>query len=150
MPPSKLDGKSQLPLSESNPGVVLGGWPLTGREDVVPDLVALGPARPGQAGVVYLLEGHALAPGEGDAEPQGDVDGDDDEPHEPLGPPVGDAEHRDGEGRLAPQGGEDGEGARHVAVQQEGHEQVEVEVVQRPAEAQGYCVGDESACCGQG
>lgn len=113
-------------------------------EDVIPDLVLLGPALARQAGVEYLLERHALAPREGDAEPQRDVDGDDDEPDELLGPAAGDAQHGDGERGLAPEGGEDGEGAGHVAVEEEGDQEVEVEVVEGPAEAEGHRVGDEA------
>lgn len=116
----------------------------TGSKYIIPDLILLRPARPVKTRPVYLLERRALAPGDRDAEPERDVDRDDDEPHELLGPAVGDAQHRDGEGRLAPQGGEDGEGAAQVGVQQEGHQVVEVEVVQRPAEAEHDCVRDES------
>lgn len=107
----------------------------TSGEDVVPDLVDLGPASPRHKGFVDLLERHALAPGEGDGEAESDIYRDDDEPDEFLGPPVGDAQHRDGEGSLAPGRRQDGESAGHIAVEQIGHQVGTIELAQWPAKA---------------
>lgn len=66
-----------------------------------------------------LLRRVTLHPHEDGAQVQHHVDRDNNEPGEPADPPLGDAEQRDGEARLAPGGTEDGPEARHVHDEEE-------------------------------
>lgn len=76
-------------------------------------------AGPWHQGTPRLFHGRAADPEEQEANGEQDVEGDDDCPQEPAHPSVRrDAQHRDGEGRLAP--GLAGDGGRERPESQQG------------------------------
>ena len=79
------------------------------RDDDVPV-----PARPGEICLPDLPGRVALNPHKDGGEGQADVNGDDDEPDDPLDLRAGEAEEGDGEGGLAPGGSPNRPEARHV------------------------------------
>ena len=124
--------------------------PLTRSKDVVPNLDFPRPTIPLQKRTPHLLDRRALRPGNNNGNPQRGIHRDDDKPYKRSSPARRDAQHGEGERRLAPQRREDGKGAGQIRIQKKDTEIPEVELSKRPTEPEVDAGRDEGAVCNEG